>query len=170
MSEPCWDIRSYEWGVIALLANHQGLMRVCFKASHHEALHDVRFHFPDASEQANSITQAGFLQIEEYFSGQRQKFDLHLELSRLSNFAQNFHMALVRVPYGNLVSYRDLAAMAGFPGAARAAGRVMSSNPFPIIIPCHRVISANGRLGQYSGGYGTKTKTQLIDLERAFKP
>ena len=169
MSEQCWDIRSYEFGEIALLANHQCLMRVCFKATRREAIQDVRSYFPDAAKRANSIIQTGFIEINEYFSGQRQKFNLPLELSRLSTFSQNILTALGRVPYGSLVSYRGLAAMAGCPKAARAVGRVMSSNPFPILIPCHRVISASGGLGQYSGGYGAKTKTQLIDLERTFK-
>jgi len=69
-----------------------------------------------------------------------------------------------------VISYRDLARSAGSACAARAVGRVMSTNPFPLIVPCHRVVNADGRLGQYSGGAGKETKARLIAFERGLEP
>ena len=76
----------------------------------------------------------------------------------------------VMVRTGQTEGSVDLARLAGSPGAARAVGRVMSANPFPLIVPCHRVVNADGQPGQYSGGFGRQTKAWLIELERGLAP
>jgi len=73
---------------------------------------------------------------------------------------------LQQVPYASTVSYGELAVLAGSPHAARAVGRVMAGNPWPLIVPCHRVVASNGSLGGYSGGEGVPTKQWLLDFER----
>lgn len=70
------------------------------------------------------------------------------------------------IPFGATTSYGQLAMMAGHPGAARAVGGVMAANPFPLIIPCHRVLGAGGKLGGYSGGKGVATKKWLLAFEQ----
>lgn len=98
--------------------------------------------------------------------GKRRVFNVTIDQSGLSTFSRKVHRVLQQVPYGSVVAYGELAAMAGSPGAARAVGRVMSSNPFPLLVPCHRVVNADGSIGQYSAAYGRRTKAWLIDFER----
>ncbi len=166
MSGQQWDMLSFEYGTVALVVSGGRLSRICFTRSFEESSLEVLRHCPDACRSLHPLISEIFVQLEEYFQGERRTFDVRLDNAGLSCFARKVHKALLEVPYGSLISYLDLARMAGSPGAARAVGRVMSANPFPLIVPCHRVVNADGRLGQYSGGFGGETKAGLIDLER----
>lgn len=166
MSTKLWDTLSFAYGTVTLVVSGNHLYRVCFKRSLEESLLEVGRYCPDASRSSHPLIREVFDQLKEYFQGDRRAFDVRLDNAELSGFARKVHKVLLDVPYGSVISYRDLARMADSPGAARAVGRVMSSNPFPLIVPCHRVVNADGRLGQYSGGFGKETKARLIDLER----
>jgi methylated-DNA-[protein]-cysteine S-methyltransferase len=101
-------------------------------------------------------------QLDAWFTGRRHSFDLALDLDGVEGFRLTVLDTLVRdVPWGETVSYGELAQMAGRPRAARAVGRVMATNPLPFVIPCHRVLAAGGRIG----GYGSDSNA--IDLKRA---
>lgn len=113
-----------------------------------------------------AVLRRAAAELADYFAGRRREFSLPLDLTGCSPFRRAILETLRRVPCGEVLTYGELAARAGFPGAARAVGRVMASNPLPIVIPCHRVVAAAGRLGGYSGGEGTRTKERLLDLER----
>ena len=103
-------------------------------------------------------------ELDEYFAGRRRAFDLPIDL-RVAPFHANVLRELARVPYGRTETYGALAAKAGRPGAARAVGTVMNRNPIPIVLPCHRIIGANGSLTGYAGGLDVKR--QLLELEGA---
>ena len=107
-----------------------------------------------------------FHQLEAYFRGERQTFDLPLNL-RGTPFQQEVWAALRKIPYGTTLSYGKLAATLGRPVAARAVGSANNRNPLPIFIPCHRVIGADGNLVGYLGGLDWKRR--LLALERAFR-
>lgn len=100
-------------------------------------------------------------QLNEYFSGKRKEFDIDYSLT-LSPFATRVTKALSKIPYGTVISYKGLAVQSGSPDAYRAVGNVMSSNPIPIILPCHRVVASHG-IGGYV--YGTDLKLKLLSLE-----
>lgn len=100
-------------------------------------------------------------ELSEYFCGRRRAFDLPLVLEG-TRFQCAVKEALLQVPYGESVSYSDLAALAGFPGACRAVGNTLHTNPLPILLPCHRVVSAKG-LGNYA--WGMEKKLFLMRLE-----
>ncbi|MBN2063570.1 MAG: MGMT family protein [Sedimentisphaerales bacterium] len=104
------------------------------------------------------------LQLSEYLSGRKTEFFCTVRVSG-SNFMVEVIKSLLQVPYGQRVTYGQLAAYAGCPGAARAVGTVMRKNTCPIIIPCHRVLSAGGGVGHYSAGEGSDTKRFLLALE-----
>jgi len=92
------------------------------------------------------------VKIDEWCAGHRSTLDLPVDLSGCSPFQRRVLETLAReVAYGETVSYGELAEMAGSPGAARAVGRAMATNPIPLVIPCHRVVAAGGRLGGYGG-------------------
>ena len=102
-------------------------------------------------------------QLEEYFAGRRRQFDLPLAPAG-TPFQQRVWRALLDVPYGETISYGELASRIGQPTASRAVGLANGSNPLPIVIPCHRVIGASGKLTGYGGGL--PIKQQLLALER----
>ena len=102
-------------------------------------------------------------QLEEFFAGQRKKFDLPIDPRPRSSFQERVLRRLMHSRAGELFSYGELATAAGHPGAARAVGRVMATNPLPIVIPCHRVVPADRTLGNYTGGI--RIKKFLLGLE-----
>jgi methylated-DNA-[protein]-cysteine S-methyltransferase len=92
-------------------------------------------------------------QLDDWFAGRRHAFDLQLDLAEIDGFRREVLETLSReVPWGEVVSYGELAALAGRPRAARAVGSAMRNNPVPFVIPCHRVIAAGNRIGGYGGG------------------
>ena len=103
-------------------------------------------------------------ELDEYFDGRRREFDLPLDL-RVAPFPADVLRELARVPYGRTDTYGKLAARAGRPKAARAVGTIMNRNPIPIVLPCHRIVGANGDLTGYAGGLDVKRR--LLELEGA---
>ena len=96
-----------------------------------------------------------------------KKVLLDILLENVSPFHRKVYKALCKIPAGKTITYAELAKRAGSPGAARAVGTAMAKNPFPIVIPCHRVVAGNGKLGGYSGRGGVATKKALLALEGA---
>lgn len=109
------------------------------------------------------VLQAALAQLTEYFAGERQDFDLPLA-PKTTAFQQTFGQALCTIPYGETRTYGDLAKQMNRP--AQAIGQACGANPIAILIPCHRVLAANG-LGGYSGAGGVETKVKLLQLEGA---
>jgi methylated-DNA-[protein]-cysteine S-methyltransferase len=105
---------------------------------------------------------AAVAQLEEYFAGQRQVFDLPLAPEG-TVFQRAVWQALTRIPYGETISYGELARRIGKPQASRAVGLANGANPLPIVVPCHRVIGADGSLTGFGGGLDIKRK--LLALE-----
>lgn len=103
-------------------------------------------------------------QFDEYFSGKRKEFDLPMEKLRCNSFTRKVYEALRNIPYGETRTYGEIAKAAGREKAYRAVGSINHKNPFPIIVPCHRVIGANGKLTGYAGG--TEFKEMLLSIER----
>lgn len=106
-------------------------------------------------------------QLEEYFDGRRRSFELELELTG-SGFDVTVWQALREIPYGETISYGELARRIGRPDAVRAVGAANGRNPIAVIVPCHRVIGADGSLTGYGGGL--ERKRLLLDLEAGVLP
>lgn len=106
-------------------------------------------------------------QLDEYFALRRHTFDLSIDWTLSHGFRRDVLHELARVPFGRIVTYGELAARVGNPNASRAVGSAMASNPIAIVVPCHRVVQAGGRLGNYSGRDGVVTKRFLLELEGA---
>ena len=119
---------------------------------------------PRVVEADTKLTLAVARQVGEYFEGRRKRFTVPLDWSLTDGFRRAVlqHLAL-HVGFGETTSYGELAAEAGSPRAARAVGGAMGSNPLPIVVPCHRVLAANGALGGYGGGLDRKI--HLLRLE-----
>jgi methylated-DNA-[protein]-cysteine S-methyltransferase len=104
-------------------------------------------------------------ELDEYFTGRRQRFDLELDWTLVGRFGRRVLTVTSEIPYGGVQSYGEVAADAGSPRGSRAAGNALGSNPIPIVIPCHRVLRAGGALGGYGGG--VERKRWLLELEGA---
>lgn len=116
----------------------------------------------DGAPPADPVLPEAARQLEAYFAGELRDFDLPLRPSG-TPFQLTVWEALRRIPYGATVSYGELAASIGRPGAARAVGSANHHNPLPIVLPCHRVIGADGTLTGYAGGLGIKTALLAVE-------
>lgn len=105
-------------------------------------------------------------QLDAYFAGELTEFDFEFEL-RGSEFQRRVWEALLTIPYGETRSYGKIAAQIGAPGSARAVGLANGHNPIAIVVPCHRVIGANGSLTGYGGGLDRKQKLLALERKRA---
>ena len=124
-----------------------------------------RTHGPGAAFVEDTLAFAELFDIfKGYFAGNGAGFDISLDLSG-SAFAEAVWGVLSSIPSGSTISYAAVASRAGSAGAARAAGTACAANPVPIILPCHRVVRADGTLGRYSGGGGAVTKKALLRIE-----
>jgi methylated-DNA-[protein]-cysteine S-methyltransferase len=133
----------------------------CTKA---KLLQKIKKTFPEVIEKEQKISGKIAIQIAEFYSGGKIKFNLSvLNLKKLSGFSAKVLKESCKIPYGNVATYSGLAAKTGSPRAARAVGTALANNPFPLIIPCHRVVRSDGTLGGFGGGL--KMKKELLQRE-----
>ena len=116
---------------------------------------------PEGRRDAKRVRDAA-AELREYFAGRRREFTLELAPVG-TDFQLRVWRALAAIPYGTVRNYGDVARAIGKPGAARAVGQAVGSNPLPIVIPCHRVIASNGSIGGYSGGLAVKHRLLAIE-------
>ena len=117
----------------------------------------------DGENFKSEFNDSVIIQIEEYLDGKRKSFDVALLLPEKSPFNLKVWNELLKIPYGETVSYKELAFNIGHDSAYRAVGSAAGKNPIPIIIPCHRLISSNGGLGGFSLGLDIKKKLLKIE-------
>nr|WP_229891599.1 methylated-DNA--[protein]-cysteine S-methyltransferase [Streptomyces mashuensis] len=156
-------------GPLGLAATDDGLLAVAFHAGPGAAGRIAgRLGAPPAPQAraagCHALLADASEQLTAYFAGRRQTFALPLDWTLTSGFHRRVLRALhTHVPYGTVATYQDLADLAGEPGAARAVGVAMSSNPLPVVVPCHRVVESGGGLGGFTGGLDIKRT--LLSLE-----
>jgi methylated-DNA-[protein]-cysteine S-methyltransferase len=102
-------------------------------------------------------------ELEEYFAGRRQRFDVPVDWRLTRGFARRVLQATSKIPFGATATYKQMATQAGSPRASRAAGNALGSNPIPIVVPCHRILHSGGGLGGYTGGL--EKKRLLLGVE-----
>ena len=114
----------------------------------------------------NPLLDSAKSQLSEYFEGARKVFNLPLDLSKLTSFQKKVLQCCAKIPYGETLTYKDIALLIGNPKASRAVGNALHNNPIMIIIPCHRVLAKNG-----DGGFafGLEVKSKLLKLESGQK-
>lgn len=141
-------------GKIGVSAEGEFITKIFFKAS-------------ELPEQwirgdSNILLKDASSQLCAYFDGKLREFDLPL-YAEMSDFSLKVLDAVMEIPYAELVTYGDIAKKAGSPNSARAVGGALNRNPFPIVIPCHRVVGSNGKLVGYGGGIEIKKKLILLE-------
>ena len=144
-------------GELTLFVTSRGLLRVAYASESPEAvLAEVATRVSPRILRAASRTDAARRELDAYFAGNRRSFDLPLDWRLVRGFAVGVLHQTARIPFGAVRSYGQVAAQAGSPRAARATGNALGSNPIAIVVPCHRVLHADGGLGGYSGGLDRK--------------
>lgn len=153
-------------GPLHLAATSQGLVRIGFGSMvEKEDMKAELVELPCSGGQGDPAWLEGpSSQLREYFEGRRQRFDLVLDWRLSHGFYRRVLNTLMTVGYGATVSYGELARMVGSSRAARAVGTAMSTNPIPLVVPCHRVVRSDGSVGEYGGR--PEVKTWLIEHER----
>lgn len=143
-------------GDLILVASEHGLSGVGWNA-------DVVADLGGDQHSAEAYLDQTELELGEYFAGSRSTFGVTLDRRARSGFRGEVLDVLETVQFGTTVTYAELAQMSGRPGAARAVGSAMATNPIAILVPCHRVLPAGGGSGQYAGG--TTAKELLLGIE-----
>lgn len=151
-----------EFGEVWFAESKRGLWRVNFGTSKERFMEDL---FTDGVEAVSDpkATAKTHKLLSEYFAGKRKDFPVTIDWSRVNGFTKKALQVCAKIPYGKTLSYGEVAERAGAPGGARAVGQAMGKNPFPIIVPCHRVVASGGKIGGFSGGL--HYKRALLELE-----
>jgi len=145
-------------GRLLLAGDGERLIQVCFQSGPHPQQP------ADGWVEDGAPFRTAIRQLGEYFAGERRRFELPLA-PRGTDFQRRVWRALTEIPYGRTISYGELARRIGNPSASRAVGLANGANPLPIVVPCHRVIGADGSLTGFGGGLPIKRK--LLALEGA---
>lgn len=165
-----WHSYSSPVGPLFIVVNREGtLIRLSYSAIHSDL-------FPGSHLEENKYACGDVAyQLEEYFKGTRQHFDIPLYLNQGTSFQQDVWQRLLKIPYGTTLTYGEVAQKVGRKQAPRAVGNAVGRNPIPIIVPCHRVLPKSGGLGSYTARSapgadpddGRKVKRYLLSIESA---
>jgi methylated-DNA-[protein]-cysteine S-methyltransferase len=155
------------FGELLLAATGRGLVRLAFPEENVDSvLERISQRVSPRIVEAPGRLQEARRELDEYFAGRRHSFELALDWSLVGGpFGRKVLRVTSEIPYGGVLSYREVAADAGSPRGSRAAGNALGSNPMPIVVPCHRVLHSGGGLGGYGGG--VERKRWLLELEGA---
>jgi methylated-DNA-[protein]-cysteine S-methyltransferase len=153
-------------GPLLLAATDRGLIRVAYAAQDHDAvLQALADQVSPRILRAPARLDRAARELGEYFAGTRRAFSVPLDWRLSAGFRRTVLGHLPEIGYGATASYADVAALAGSPRAFRAVGTACATNPLPVIVPCHRVVRADGAAGGYAGG--PEAKRVLLSLESA---
>lgn len=154
-------------GPLLAAVTRRGLVRLSYLADPNEELEMLAEKLsPRLLEHPRRLDEVR-RQLDRYFEGRRRIFDLPIDWALSRGFFRRVLNATARIPYGEVITYREVARLAGNPRATRAAGNALGSNPIAIVVPCHRVVRIGGDLGGYGGGL--EKKVFLLELEGALR-
>lgn len=166
---PAWTVCETPIGPLLLTATDHGLVRLAFHTGEREAPPVLarlaaRLDAEPVADPAHPVLVTTREQLDAYFRGELPAFSIPLDWSLCSGFHSRVLRTLAEsVPFGSVIGYQGLAGRVGETGAARAVGAAMGANPLPVVVPCHRVVAADGGIGGFNGGL--ETKRALLALE-----
>jgi methylated-DNA-[protein]-cysteine S-methyltransferase len=153
-------------GRLIVAVTQRGVVRISYEGETEEhILVELAAGVSPRVLRAPERTDAVRRELEAYFDRKLKSFDLRIDWSLVRGFTRGVLKATAGVPYGHVATYGEMAASAGSPRAARAAGNALHINPIPIMVPCHRIVPASGGIGKYGGG--VERKKFLLELEGA---
>jgi O-6-methylguanine DNA methyltransferase len=156
-----YSIFDTPFGFCGLVSSNRGLLRVILgKRSQKSLIYSIKSEYP-YSLYSELIEYQEI--IEKYFNGERITFDIPLDIEKATQFQRRVWEITKSIPYGEVRTYKWVSLRMGIENGFRAVGKALASNPIPIIIPCHRVVRKDGKLGGYS--QGINLKAELLKLE-----
>jgi len=150
------------FGTVFLAATEQGLCRVSFKRTEEDFLEELEERGLLPERAPNKVARE-VRELDAYFEGRRKSFKVPVDLRLVTPFQRRVLEATASIPFGDVASYSEIAEQIGQPKARRAVGGALGKNPVAIVVPCHRVIAANGRIGGYTGGLDIKRELMRIE-------
>lgn len=153
-------------GLLGVGFSDHGLVHVSFLDSPDQFTQELLLTLKPEADLEDKRIASLLRQIQDYLAGERREFEVTIDWSGMTEFQREVLQATYNIPYGETRSYGEIAAQIGRASAARAVGRAEATNPLPLVIPCHRVVGADGKLHGYSGAKGLETKAWLLELER----
>jgi methylated-DNA-[protein]-cysteine S-methyltransferase len=152
-------------GPLVVAATPRGLVRVSYTEfrGEEDVLEELARRVSPRILEAPARLDPVRRELDEYFDGRREEFDVPIDWSHLAGFTRDVLRATAKIGFGEVSTYAGVAAAAGSPRAVRAAGNALGSNPMPVVVPCHRVLRTGGSLGGYTGGLDKKE--YLLRLE-----
>lgn len=160
-----YAITATAWGPVLFASRGRGLCRLLLPLRRTADTHGVARRQWAGAEYSAELLPKLQTQLQKYFDGGCLDFQVRIDLGSGSTFQREITQACRTIPFGETLTYGQLADLAGHPGAARAVGSVMANNLIPLVIPCHRVVAAGGKLGGFSSPGGNSTKKRLLQLE-----
>ncbi len=158
------ELKETKLGPVSFVAGDRGLQRLAFLTL--SQLKDKE-NFTQEEPSLKGLETVGILltEINEYLFGIRKTFSVEIDWRMMGDFQRQVLRLTTKIPYGDLLSYGELADRLGNPQAARAVGGALGRNPMPVIIPCHRVVGSDQKLHGYTAPGGIETKRQLLKIE-----
>jgi methylated-DNA-[protein]-cysteine S-methyltransferase len=156
-------------GSIFIAVGVHGVVAIELDVTEEAFVSRIRNKFKMTVNRSPERVEGVIKQLQEYFEGKRSTFKLDLYLNDLTHFQKRVLEATLDIPRGQITTYGEMAKRLGKSQWARAVGQALARNPIPIVIPCHRVLAADGSLHGYSGGRGIETKAKLLQLEGALQ-
>jgi methylated-DNA-[protein]-cysteine S-methyltransferase len=165
-SQYYYTIFKVRWGFFGICATENGVFRTCLPVKSKSLCQKLL-----TKDIANAVFKKSLLlplqkSITSYYKCTYKSFKCTFDKTGLTPFTQKVLQACTKISYGRTITYKQLARLAGRPNAARAVGAVMARNRTPLLIPCHRILSSNNRLGGFSAPGGMKTKKKMLNLEK----
>lgn len=154
------------WGSFGFVARNDRLIATWLPQEGSRLRRHIEDSYPEAVEDPRALPEFR-RQVVDYFEGKVTDFTVALDTGDVPPFRRGVLAACEAIPYGETVTYADLARAVGKPAAARAAGGAMAHNPLPLVIPCHRVLRSDGSLGGFSSTGGLTLKERMLQLEKA---
>lgn len=155
------------FGWCGIVKGNAGVQRIFLPETCRQDLeHHLMMLYPQAEQSPDRLGRE-IAQLRAYFSGRKPRFSFRLDFQQATRFQRTVWAQVCAIAYGTVQTYSGIARKIGALRAARAVGRAVGKNPFPIVIPCHRVIREDGRLGGFSTPRGIELKAELLRLEGA---
>ena len=152
------------FGRLLVAMSRRGLVRLAYpNQPADQVLSELAAEISPRVLESTRATEQVRRELDEYFEGKRRTFSVRVDLSGVQGFGKRILQQTARIPFGSVITYRDVATRAGSPRAVRAAGNALGANPIPIVVPCHRVVRTGGGLGGYTGGL--ERKEVLLAIE-----
>jgi O-6-methylguanine DNA methyltransferase len=152
-------------GSVWLAASNVGLITIDFDLSELEFVKRIRKSLRIQFDEDKNLINPCLVQIKAYLEAEITDLEVAVDLSGCTPFQRKVLLAVQGIPFGQMVTYSELAKQVGDPNAFRAVGQALRRNPVPIAIPCHRVVHSDGTLGGYGGAIGSERKIKLLKLE-----